>query len=282
MPIFIKLNEKDRELLFSSLRNKLAVPWDKIYPRFGVSKPMFFHYKMGRKLIPDKIFTEMIRLTKLRISKVEKVEKEKYVEKAIVLPKFDKKLCEILGILNGDGHLSAINYEISVVGNALERDYAIYLKKLFEEKFKMFFSLSTNESSFKIRTYSKRLVNYLNVEYGLPMGNKMGALRVPSKIYENKNYLIPYLRGLFDTDGCFHVRRKKDPVVEITSADPRFLKEVKGSLIKIGLHVANGQKRIFIYRKKDVSIFFEKIKPANSKHLKKYQSYLKLNNAPMV
>lgn len=282
MPIFIKLSKRDRGLLFSSLRDELAVPWDKICQRLGVSKPMFFHYKMGRKLIPDRIFGEIIKITGFKPSKVEKVEKEKYEEKEIVLPKFDERLCEILGILNGDGHLSAINYEISVVGNALEKDYAAYLKRLFEEKFKMSFNLSANESSFKVRTYSKRLANYLNKEYGLPLGNKMMVLRVPPKIYYNKNYLIPYLRGLFDTDGCFHIRRKKDPVIEITSADPRFLREVKRGLTKIGLHVANGQKRIFIYRKKDVSIFFEKIQPANSKHLKKYQSYLKLNNAPMV
>ena len=75
----------------------------------------------------------------------------------------------------------------------------------------------------------------------------------------------------------FYIRRKKDPVLEISSADPQFLNEVRKALISLDFNVAKGVNRIFIYNKEGIKRFFKLIKPANSKHLKKYQNYLTLN-----
>ena len=273
MPIFIKLKEKDRIDLFNVLKKRVNTPWDEFYPSLKISRGSFFNYLSGRKGIPIEIFKILTNVAKIKIESFQEIERERYVEKKIVIPSFNNHLAEVLGILNGDGHLSAINYEISVVGNRLEKEYYGYLKDLFEEVFTMRFNLNLKDNYFKIKTYSKNLVNFLNHEYGLPLGNKMGKLRIPRLVFEEKNKLRCYIRGLYDTDGCFHVRRKKDPMISICSADSRFLADIRKALKSLRFNVAKGDQRAFIYRRADVNRFFREIKPANSKHLKKYQEW---------
>jgi len=190
--------------------------------------------------------------------------------------KADSKLCEIFGILNGDGHVSKTTHEISVVGNKLERDYALYVKDVFQKMFGLDFKLYFNSNSFKVRVYSKELAAKLNKKYNIPLGNKMGQLNIPPIVYTKKKWIFSYIRGLFDTDGCFHIRRKKDALVSITSADPRYLMEISEALISCGFNVSRGQQKVMLYGRDSVSKFFRKIRPANSKHLKKYEEYLKL------
>jgi len=186
-------------------------------------------------------------------------------------------LAEIIGVLNGDGYISPLNYEICVVGNCHEKNYLYYLKKLFEKNFRINFNYQIDKSKFKLRGYSIKLFDLLTKEYGLPKGNKMGKLKIPLKIKENKDFLISYIRGLFDTDGTIYTRRKRDPVIEISSGDNKYLKEVKQTLNSLGFKAGIGKHRTFIYNKEDVRRFFNLIKPANTKHLKKYKEYLKLS-----
>lgn len=282
MPIFIQLQRKDREDIFSVLKEKYSGSWEKIYPIFGISRAMFFNYLSGRNLIPFEIFILLQEKTGMKVINCKKIIRNKYTEKIIKLPKMNSDFCEILGVLNGDGHVSGLNYEISVVGNLHETEYAKYLKNLLEDRLNLQFRLTLEPTKFKIRTYSKKLALYLHKEYGLPLGNKMGSLRVPQIIKAKKERIYPYIRGLFDTDGCFHIRRKKDPMISIASADPRYLEDVRIALESIGIRVAKGDQRIFIYNKDDITLFFKKIKPANTKHLKKYQEYLKLDKALIV
>lgn len=274
MPYFIQLKSLERVFLFKTIKNKMNnLSWDKIYPLWGISRSMFFNYLSGKYPIPENLFYELEKITGIRIEDTTRIEQVKYIEKEIKEPILDNNLSEILGILNGDGHLGPTNSEISVVGNHLEKDYYNYLKVLFEEKFGIRFNIELRDNYFKLRTYSKKLMKLLHQDYKLPLGNKMGQLRIPLQVKNNQEFLKAYLRGLFDTDGCFHIRRKKDPMIVITSADKRFLSEVKNSLVTLGFHVSKGDKRIFLYRLKEVIKFFEEIKPANSKHLKKFELY---------
>ncbi len=275
MPTFIQVDSSDRKTLFDNLKSNLS--WEKIYPQLGISRSMFFHYLSGRYPIPEGIFFRLEEISKTASTKIKKVERVRYLPKEIKDFKIDTDLSEILGVLNGDGHLDPINYEICVVGNSLEKDYCSYLKRLFEAKFGMDFKTLFPANCFKLRIYSKNLFRKLSEVYNLPLGNKMGKLKIPSQIKENPEFLKAYIRGLYDTDGCFHIRRKKDPMVIITSADETFLSEVKAALESLGFHPSRGDKRIFLYRPKEVARFFDEIKPANPKHLNKYQKYLNLS-----
>ena len=111
----------------------------------------------------------------------------------------------------------------------------------------------------------------------MPKGNKIGKLKIPLQVLKSRVLLRSYIRGLFDTDGSFYIRRKKDPVIEITSIDNNFLKEIQNALILLGFNARISKNKTFIYNKKDINLFFNKIHPANKKHLKRYQNYLDLS-----
>lgn len=276
MPIFIRLKGEDRIKLFDLVKKNINSSWEKFYPFLKISRPMFFNYLSGRHNLPEKIFLRLQRIAKIKINDYEKIKQNKYIKKNIIEPKMNAYLAEILGILNGDGHISNFKHEVCIVGDLKEKKYYIYLKKLFQRAFGISFTIYKGESYFKLRTYSTELSDFLTKEYGLPKGNKLGKLKIPKQVLTSRNLLKSYLRGLYDTDGSFYIRRRNDPVVQITSADPSFLKEVKEALISLDFNVAKGVNRIFIYRKEDIKNFFSTIKPANSKHLKKYQNYLGL------
>ena len=84
-----------------------------------------------------------------------------------------------------------------------------------------------------------------------------------------------YLRGLFDTDGTIYVRRKKEPVIEISSADKNYLKEIKDKLLVLGFKAGIGKYRVFMYNREDIKRFFTEVKPANPQYLKRYQKYFR-------
>lgn len=276
MPTFIELKEDDRILLFIGLKNKLNLYWREVYPMFNISKASFFNYLAGRYPIPEELFNNWKDITKMKIQDIKKIERPRYEENAIPKIKLDKNLAEIIGIINGDGHISKNKKEICVVGSILEADYYNYMKNLFEKKFGLNFTLKKKDTTHRLRVYSKNLIKFLIKEYNLPSGNKMNKLKIPNQILKNKILLKSYIKGLYDTDGCFHVRRGKDPMLVITSADSRYLVQIKKGLMWLDFKVSRGDQRIFIYRRRDVHKFFKEIKPANSKHLKKYQSFSKL------
>lgn len=272
---FVKLTKNQRLNLFTKLKEQINCSWEKFYPQWKISRPMLFNYLSGKYNLPYTLFLEWKEIAKISIIPIKIIDKEKFLKKQFVKPKLDEKLAEIIGVLNGDGHISNFKYEVCVAGNRLEKDYFNYLKKLFQSKLNLKFRIFNVTSGLKMRCYSKSLSQFF-IDIGLPKGNKLNKLKIPLFIKTNKTYLLHYIRGLFDTDGTIYVRRKKDMVLEISSADNRFLKEIRNSLSSFDLHSSLLKNHIAIYNKKDIIRFFCIIKPANTKHLKKYKGYLKL------
>ncbi len=274
MPVFIKLSNTQRKLFFNELKEKINTSWEKFYPLFNTSRTMFFNYLSGRYAIPKNLFDKWQRISKTNFKGMPKeIEKPKYLWKPLNLIKMDSKLAEIFGVLNGDGHISNFKYEICVVGDTREKNYLNYLKTLFEGKFKIQFNFFEEPTRIKLRTYSIELSNLLTKNYGLPKGNKLGKLKIPRQVLHYRKWIISYIRGLFDTDGSIYQRRKKDLVVNIRSADMRFINEVKGALSELGFHSSLSKGNLNLYRQEEVARFFRIIKPANPKHLKNFENY---------
>ena len=63
-------------------------------------------------------------------------------------------------------------------------------------------------------------------------------------------------------------------MVSISSADPLYLKQVQEALISLGFNARLSKTNVMIYEKSHVIGFFKTIKPANTKHLKKFQNYI--------
>lgn len=274
MTTFIKLNARERSFLFEKTKKILSSNYGDFAKKINVSRDMLFKYKRGDYLIPEIIFDYLTKTSLFMPSIIEKIEKEDFMKKRIKIPNLNEDFAEVLGILNGDGHLSKINYEVSITGNLKERDYFEYLKVKFENLFGITFKIEIFPYCLKLRAYSCELNNFLHKQYGLPKGKKKDNLLIPKQILSNPRLKAPYLRGLFDTDGTFYLRRKKDPVIEISSADKRYLVQVGKALQSLNFECGIGEYRVFIYKKEDIKKFFEDIKPANPKHLKKFDLYI--------
>ena len=272
MANFIKINALERNNLFKKAKEKVST-YPHLSKELGVTRDMIFKYKRGDCLIPQITFDKLVKISSFNPKKFDIIVMEKYLKKCINKPILDQNLAEVLGVLNGDGHLSKINHEVSVTGNLGDTNYFLYLKKKFEELFKMKFNIEKFNHYLKLRGYSKELIDFLTKEFELPKGRKMGKLGIPKEIFSDKNLLANYFRGLFDTDGTFYIRRKKDPVVEISSGDHVYLEQIKGGLKFIDFEFGIRKKNVYLYKKEDIKRFFEVIKPANPKHLKKFNLY---------
>lgn len=275
MEDYVILDDYNRKLFFDSIKKEINSSWEVFYPNYNLGRTMFFNYLSGRYYIPFELFLKLKKLIKQRIE-YNLVKRKKYVQKNFQPPKMNSMLAEIFGILNGDGHLSLNGYEICIVLNRLEKEYSQYIRSLFEKTFNLKMSTYERENWIKLRIYSKDLFNFMVDKYGFPKGNKKDFLKIPEIVGTCEKWKFSYLRGLFDTDGSFYVRRKKDPVIEITSGNEFFLIEIKTLLESLDFRVSNGNKRIFLYGKENVDRFFKRVKPSNTKHLKKYLDYLKI------
>jgi len=277
MTDFIKINSKDRVLLIQKAKINCSKNYDEFAKRLSVTRDMIFKYARGDYLIPKKIFIKLIVLSKFKPKIYQIIKKEKYTRKIFRIPKMNGDLAEIFGVLNGDGHLSKINHEISVIGNVNTNEgYFNYLKKKFENSLGIKFKIEKFEHCIKLRAYSIDLVNWLNKEHGFPKGKKKGKLKIPKSVLYKPAILSSYFRGLFDTDGTFYTRGTNEPVIEISSADKRYLRQIKEQLSLLGFKTGIGEHRVFLYNKEGIGKFFNKIKPSNPKHLNKYVEYLKI------
>jgi intein/homing endonuclease len=114
-------------------------------------------------------------------------------------------LAEFLGILLGDGNLNKSSNCITIVGSLEELDYynnfvIPLITSIFKIKPNLRFRKDRN--AIYIDFNSKYIMDYLSKDLGLVRGSKKYAY-VPNLIKNNPKLIPHFLRGLFDTDGCF-------------------------------------------------------------------------------
>lgn len=195
----------------------------------------------------------------------------------IVRVKKSPKLAEYIGIMMGDGTMSA--YHIGITLNASDdAEYAVFVTQLIQNLFGVCPKVykRKNKNAVAITVTRKLLVEYLH-ELGLPIGNKIKQnLDIPSWITKNPAYAKACVRGLMDTDGsvfthAYSSKGKKYSYkkVSFTSASPALLTSVHTILLKnkIQSHISKTNLRIG----DSVSIrrYFQCIGTHNTKHLKR-------------
>ena len=150
-----------------------------------------------------------LNTSKLTLSNPDKTRK-------ITIPKeLTTELCEIIGILNGDGCLykRKNRYEIYIYGDSNEDIY--YHKTKIKSLFKSVFNIEPriqkikNHNSIRSRIDSKAIFTFLNNSVGVAYGDKKERIRIPKKILKNKKFIYAYLRGLADTDFYLKFKKKK-------------------------------------------------------------------------
>lgn len=280
MAKFIEFNGKQKEFLYLA-KDKLGISWVDLADRIGKSRSALYLHLRGECHIPLDVFVILnqdIDFENYRIIEIKNSGNE------IDYPKLSNDFAEFLGVLAGDGHLHGYPSELAITSHAFLDRYHIkvHLKDMFIRLFKANPTILFQRNVIKLRFYSKDLVSFLHKEFNLPVGKKMNRLHIPTSILENNEYLMSYLRGLFDTDGSINRHYKTTGMVEITSGDAYFLEEVKQSLIRLGFRVSSGYKSIRIYKKSEIDRFFSMIKPSNPKHNFKYETFKKKGYIPLT
>lgn len=152
----------------------------------------------------------------------------------------NKEFAEFLGILLGDGNLNKSSNCITIVGSLEELDYynnhiIPIIESLFEVTPKLRYRKDRN--AIYIDFNSKDVMDYLTNSIDLVRGNKINA-HVPSLIKNDVSLIPPFLRGLFDTDGCFKFSKQASqknyyPRIQLCFSDTPFAHEVGDLLEKM-------------------------------------------------
>lgn len=217
----------------------------------------------------------------------------------ITIPKeLTPELAEETGLHIGDGSMNFYKIKNKVRGFYQLRGHIIddkghynqrisYLyNKIYGLKLNLREMKSTGVYGFQI--WSDNLVNFKHRIIGLPLGPKTD-ISLPKMFTKKQELLASMLRGIFDTDGCLYIERKKNklyPRVEFKTVSNTLATEIRESLEKLGLRATkycllrkeeNWNNLYTVATRGEVMLdkFFETIKPANPKHIKKFNLYHK-------
>jgi len=182
-------------------------------------------------------------------------------------------LCEIIGIILGDGYLrydtDNYRYSINISLNGInDYDYYQYVKKLLSEFFQRNLSeiwykdlknAQGDEKGVTISIYGKELVQLL-LEKGLLAGDKVkSSVCVPDWIKLKESYILKCLKGLVDTDGYIGVVKTNNAkfskiIITFTCRSKNLARDFKqlSELVKIRCSNVNGPYETFDYRTKKI------------------------------
>lgn len=216
-------------------------------------------------------------------------------ENIIRIPKRSEKLAELVGIVLGDGCITAYKHPFKKskyfglrITCHLYDDLNYVTKHVYDLIIELF--------DIKPRTYKEKhgkvirivvqgemLVRFLN-KLGLDSGNKVKNNQgIPSWIFRNKSYLKGCVRGLIDTGGSVYMCGNGTlfPRIGLDSNIRKLRKDLRNALLSLGFNPLNWvmDKKIAIYRKYDVFKYVKEIGFNNPKHKERFE---RLNNAPVV
>ena len=184
----------------------------------------------------------------------------------------------MLGIFFGDGSMSKIrsSIRISITGHKFDdSEYLIgRVRPMFEELFQTSLKvlLVKDENTMILYLYSKRVGLTLH-EWGMPFGRKKMSRLTPTVALDE----VPFIRGVFDTDGCVYRKYGLYLQIQFKFASVSLLEYVRQNLSKLGFHPTSitsddTKFRFYLSRQAEVDRFFRIIEPKNRKHLRRFQN----------
>jgi len=123
-------------------------------------------------------------------------------------PEFKRNgdLAELIGVILGDGHIRKFprTEELSIFSNSNNPGfitrYSILVENIFDKKPAN--TKHSGENCTRIRIYQKNISKRLGIPFSPHKDKKMS---VPRWILNNQNYILRYLRGLYESEGSFCV-----------------------------------------------------------------------------
>ena len=211
------------------------------------------------------------------------------------------ELVELIGIFAGDGYISPYvkgrDYRLSVFLNLIdELPYLQYINDLIFSVFNLRFLTIVRESMHTaiLKKDSKGLVSFF---YSLGYSKNNSIISVPEWIWNNKNYTLSFLKGIFDTDGTLSLKKKHGknlfyPVANIGLKDISLVNEISKRILdqqiphSLYMDIYLDKRTNEIYTKKVIQIsgyqnvekWMNLVKPSNTKHIERWQLALLTRN----
>jgi len=206
--------------------------------------------------------------------------------------KITRELAEETGWHIGDGSMNFYKNHGKVRGvyqlrghiSDDKNHYITRIKPFFKTLYNLDISLREMPSTrvFGFQIWNDELVNFKH-KLGLPLGKKTNV-EIPKGMLNKKENVISVIRGIFDTDGCIYLERKNKklyPRIEISTISLNLAKQLHFLLNDLGFRatyysVIKKQKNrktsylVSVRGEKMADMWFRIIKPANSKHVKKF------------
>ncbi len=147
-------------------------------------------------------------------------------------------LAELIGVILGDGHIWKYprTEELSIFSNSNNPGFVERYSGLVEKVFgkKPVRTVHSKKNCIRIRIYEKHIGERLNVPTS-PRRDK--NIKIPRWILDNNQYIVRYLRGLYEAEGshCVHLPTSTYKLF-FSNRNGSMLKNVFVLLRKLGFH----------------------------------------------
>ena len=163
-------------------------------------------------------------------------------------------LAELMGVTLGDGHICKYlrTEELRIISNSnnsgFVKRYADLVYKVFGKK--AYVRASNQSNSIRIGLYEK----HVGIRLGIPSGARRDlVIVVPDWILVKKNYIVRYLRGLYEAEGSFCVHEATyTHKFLFGNRNNSMLLNVKVLMEKLGFHPYITKDQVQISRKEEV------------------------------
>lgn len=232
--------------------------------------PRFRKWRESLKKRPppwDKGFTKETHSGLAKLSKTFKKRKidnfakwrEEARRKGLIRTKYpplaeSEDLAELLGVILGDGHIQKFprteGLTIAANSNNLGfiKRYSNLIEKFFDKK--PYIQKQNLSNCTRIRIYQKHISKRLKI----PNGNRSKfQVKTPNWIWQNKEFLIKFLRGLYEAEGSFCIHKPTYTYkLLFSNRNPYLLDVVYKSLVKLGFNPHRSSDKIQLSRKGEV------------------------------
>ncbi|MDO8603921.1 MAG: LAGLIDADG family homing endonuclease [bacterium] len=171
-------------------------------------------------------------------------------------PQLEKNgdLAELIGVVLGDGHICVYPRceELRLISNSNSPGFIKRYAKIMEQVFskKPYVISSGQSNSTKIGFYEK----FISKRLGVPTGSRKDLeIKVPKWISKNREYVVRYLRGLYEAEGSFCVH---EPTYThkflFANRNESMLNNVYELMQGLGFHPHRSKDQIQISKKEEV------------------------------
>lgn len=186
-------------------------------------------------------------------------------------------MSELIGYIIGDGNIYDKGpYYVEITGHPkYDLSYfKLHLSQIIQTELDYTPKLFFHADGIRIRINKKIFVEWLK-NIGMPAGKgKFERVIVPDIILKNSFECMKLcLRGIFDSDGCFHFDKRKTyktPYIriELHMLNIELLKQIKNLLNYFGVlsTISEKKKALYINGYQEVKNFLKEIGSSNSRH----------------